>query len=109
MRSSQQLKLIVVFNSFHLELYEADHEKIISGPEEVQLPFKKHPRERKNSGLSQRIPSHGGAFEPRTSPEELDHQDASKMISVYLEKKLRDTNEYKELIVIGDPKTLGYF
>jgi protein required for attachment to host cells len=106
---SSKLKLIAVFNSFHLELYEADNEKIKSGPEVVQLPFKEHHRDGKSSGLSQRISSHGGSFEPHTSIEDLEHKDASKMISDYLERKLGDKNEYKEFIAIGDPKTLGYF
>lgn len=44
MYPSSQLKLIAVFNSFHLELYEAAQEKIIFDLK-MQLTFTEHKRD----------------------------------------------------------------
>ncbi|MES2215004.1 MAG: host attachment protein [Pseudomonadota bacterium] len=110
----QNLKLIAVFNSFHLELYVANHEKVMQGPEIVPLVFEKHNRQENHQSLrhssgSSATSSISGSFEPHTDPKDLEHQDAAKMIAAFIEKKLRDKTEYKEFIAIGDPKTLGCF
>jgi protein required for attachment to host cells len=99
---AERLKLVVVFNSFNLELYEANHVEIIKALEKPNVHFVKHARGEKHH-------SHGGAFEPHMSHSEIEHQTASKEIAEYLEVILKDQHQYKELIVIGDPKTLGYF
>lgn len=106
---SENLKLVAVFNSFNLELYEANNKHITSTLGDSGLSFTKHAREEKQHGLHQRSSSHGGAFEPHTSPQDIEHHTAAKEIAEYLEAKLKDQHKYKELIIISDPKTLGYF
>ena len=95
---SEHIKLIAVFNSFHFELYETDHTHITKGPEAIHLDFAKH-------NISDK---HSGPFEPHTMPHDLEHHNAAKMITEYLEVMLKDKHKYKELIIIGDPKTLGF-
>jgi len=103
------LKLIAVFNSFDLKLYEANNIKIIGSIKIKRLPFHKHSRHEKHEGLYQKRSSPGSEFDPHTSPEDLEHHDAAKLISDYLEKILEKQCKYKELIVIGEHKTLGCF
>jgi len=103
-------KLIAVFSGFDLKLYEARGIKITSTLEMPPLAFEKHTRHEKHEGLYRKSSGPASEFEPHTSPADIDHLNAARIIVDYLEKVLGNPpDKYRELIVIGEPKILGYF
>lgn len=101
-------KLVVVFSTFDLRLYEAQGKKITCALEVDPLPFERHAHHKKHEGIYQKSSSPASEFDPHTSPADIDHQNAARIVVDYLAKILSKSTQYKELIIIGEPKTLGY-
>lgn len=105
MRDDFGVKLIAVIDRFHLILYEAKGLKIQSGPQEVDLPFSKHHKKEKHEGFFHKRSEPGGAFEPHTSPTEIDEINSAKIITEHLETII---SKYHDLIILAGPKMLGH-
>lgn len=108
MRNDLGLKLIAITDSTKLMLYEAQEIKITQGPNELQLSLEKHLRPEKRQALYQKKSTPASLFQPKNSPEELEHQDAATKIANHLELTVREQPNYKELIIAAEPKMLGY-
>ncbi len=108
MKGNSNLKLIAVLDSYHLKLYEANGLKITDGPKDIKLPFTHHKESEKLRENHQKNPGLGLGFEPRTMPEEIDQNDSAKLICQYLDKLFGDNSHYRELIIIVEPRMLGF-
>ena len=99
------LKMIAVIDQSRLRLYEAKGLKITKKVEELSISAHKEPRHEKGSFHKASVP--GSAFEPHTSISDIEHQATAKIAVGHLDKLLTHNNEYKELMIAAEPKTLG--
>ncbi len=103
-----RLKLIAVTDSTKLKLYEAKGLKILNLVEEYDVENDKHHRGEKHESSYHKGPNPGSAFEPHTSAKEIEHTEAARVITHYIEKIMHENSDYKELIVTAEPKMLGF-
>ena len=103
-----RLKLIAVTDSTKLKLYKAQGLKILEMLEEFDIENDKHHRGEKHESSYHNATGPGSAFEPHTSAKEIEHTEAARVITHYIEKIMHDNTNYKELIVTAEPKMLGF-
>jgi protein required for attachment to host cells len=103
------LKLIAVLNSEKLITFEAQGLKIINELETFAYPIDKSHRHEKSQSLYKLKSAPGSLFEPHSDAKDLEHQEAARAIIGSLEKQLEGKRAiYKELIIVAEPKMLGY-
>ena len=110
MENNLYMKLIVVANSIKLALYKAKGIKIIKDSEEFIVISEKHHHHNKDKIEShyQKKSAPRSLFEPHSSPKDIEYLEAAKKISEIIEQKINDDKNCKELIIVADPKLLGF-
>ena len=110
MENNLYMKLIVVANSIKLALYKAKGIKIIKDSEEFIVISEKHHHHNKDKIEShyQKKSAPRSLFEPQSSPKDIEYLEAAKKISEIIEQKINDDKNCKELIIVADPKLLGF-
>lgn len=100
-------KIIALANANKIVFYEAKGLGIVKGPYHVELEStNKKSRNEKRQGFFQKGSLPGSFFDPHTAAKDLEHNNRAKEISKHLEEKL--AKDYNELIILADPKLLGY-
>lgn len=108
MQNGFGLKLIAVLDINTLKLYEAKGLKVTS---EISRHFIHADTNHKPEGhqsLKQRRSNPTSSFEPHTAPKDIEHQESSRTACHLIEKTYHSKPDYKELIIVTDPKMLGY-
>ena len=110
MENDLGIKLIAVISSVEMILYEAKGIKIIRELEELPIVFEKHHhhKQEKTESHYQKKSTPGSLFEPHTVPKDIEYYEAAKKASEILEKKINNNLDYKRLIIVAEPKMLGY-
>ena len=110
MENDSNLKLIAVVNSVKCILYEAKGLKIIKELEEFALVSEQHHhhKQEKTESHYQKKSTPGSLFEAHSAPKDLEYHEGAKTASEILEKKINDSSHYKTLIIVAEPKMLGY-
>lgn len=102
-------KIVVVLDGHHAQFLEAKGLKISNKLKEVEWDenLHAHRRQEKHQGYFHRNSSPGHFFDPRHNVEALEKEEFAKIVADELEKLLQ--NNKHELIVIAEPKILGFF
>jgi protein required for attachment to host cells len=67
-----------------------------------------HHKQEKSESHYQKKSASGSLFEPHSAPKDIEYYEAAKKASEILEKKINDNLDYKRLIIVTEPKMLGY-
>ena len=110
MRNDLGTELIAVINSLKMILYEAKGIKITKELGEFSIVLEKHHhhKQEKTESHYQKRSAPGSLFEPHTPPKDLEYHEAAHKTSEILEKKINDNPNYTKLIIVAEPKMLGY-
>ena len=110
MENNLGIKLIAVISSVEMILYEAKGIKLIKELEKLPIVFEKHHhhKQEKTESHYQKKTTPGSLFEPRSAPKDIEYYEAAKKASVILENKISNNLDYKRLIIVAEPKMLGY-
>jgi len=110
MENNLGIKLIAVISSVEMILYEAKGIKILKELEKLPIVFEKHHhhKQEKTESHYQKKTTPGSLFEPRSAPKDIEYYEAAKKASVILENKISNNLDYKRLIIVAEPKMLGY-
>lgn len=110
MENNLGIKLIAVISSVEMILYEAKGIKILKELEKLPIVFEKHHhhKQEKTESHYQKKTTPGSLFEPRSAPKDIEYYEAAKKASGILEKKINNNLDYKRLIIVAEPKMLGY-
>ncbi len=110
MENNLGIKLIAVISSVEMILYEAKGIKILKELEKLPIVFEKHHhhKQEKTESHYQKKNTPGSLFEPRSAPKDIEYYEAAKKASVILENKISNNLDYKRLIIVAEPKMLGY-
>lgn len=104
------ITLIAVISSVEMILYEAKGIKILKELEKLPIVFEKHHHHKQGKTEShyQKKTTQGSLFEPHSAPKDIEYYEAAKKASEILEKKINNNLDYKRLIIVAEPKMLGY-
>lgn len=108
MQNNLGLKLIAVLDINTLKLYEAKGLKITKKIDNHLIHSDVNHRPESHQGLTQKRSLQGSAFDPHTAPKDIEHQESARTASSLIEKEYNTKPDYKELIIVSDPKMLGY-
>jgi protein required for attachment to host cells len=110
MKNDLSIKLVAVINSVKLILYKAQGIKIIEEIANFPIVSEKHHHhnQEKTESHYQKKSTPGSLFEPHSTPKDLEYYEAAKKASEILEKKINGDSEYNQLIIVAEPKILGY-
>lgn len=104
-------KLIAVINSVQLMLCEAQGLKVSTNFQEFPLVIEKHRHHNKIKRDShfQKKSVSSSLFEPHSISTNIEYQEAAREAAGILEKKVQNKpGYYKQLIIVAEPKMLGY-
>lgn len=105
---STNLKIIAVADGKKVILYEAQGLKISKMLATFSLEGDGHHVKEKAQGRFQKASMPAGMYQLHTSTKELEHQDAARLLSSHLEEVCLTNEDYKSLIIVAEPKMLGY-
>lgn len=105
---NSNLKIIAVADSKKAILYEAQGLKIKNQIETFSLEGEDHRWREKAQGKFQKASGPASMFEPHTSPKELEHHDAARLLADRLGELFSKNGDYKFLIIVAEPRMLGY-
>ena len=109
MQGDKNLKLIVVADINNLKLFTAQGLKIIGLLDSIIIASGvNHHKNTKHDSLYQKKSAPGSCFEPHTSDKGIKYQESSHKISEHVHHIISANKDFKSLIVIADPKMLGY-
>ena len=108
MQNSLGLKLIAVMDLNTLNLYEAQGIKIIKKIGGFSINSDTNHRKEKRQGYHSNKSSPSSFFDPHTAAKDIEHQESSKSASAYIEKTFTSNPSYKELMIVSEPKMLGF-
>ena len=108
MQGDKNLKLIVVADINNLKLFTAQGLKIIGFLDNIIIASGVNHKNTKHDSLYQKKSAPGSCFEPHTSDKGIKYQESSHKISEHVHRIISANKDFKSLIVIADPKMLGY-
>jgi len=108
MRNDLGIKLIVVADIKKLIFYAAKGIKITETLDHIAIPVDKHHRGEKSGSHIQKGDSMNSLYEPHTPPNDIEHKEAADFICREIEKQLANKHDFKEIIIVADPKSLGF-
>ena len=108
MQSDRFLKLIVVADINNLKLFSARGLKILELLKDMTLESEVEHKKEKHDSLYQKKSAPRSRFEPHTSVKGIKYQESSHKISEHVHHIISANKDFKSLIVIADPKMLGY-
>ena len=108
MQNKLGLKLVAVLDINTLKLFEAKGLKITKpiSNHHIHSDVDHHPES--HQGLTQKRSSQGSAYDPHTAPKDIEHQESARTASNLIEKEYHTKPDYKELIIVSDPRMLGF-
>jgi protein required for attachment to host cells len=108
MKNDLGLKLVIVADIKKLVFYIAQGIKIIEKLSEIAVPVDKHHRASKSDSHMQKGGAGNSLYEPHTPPETIEHKEAAHFICHELDNAMAGNSELKEIIIVADPKSLGF-
>lgn len=108
MQNNLGIKLISVLDINTLKLYQARGLKIIQEIGEHHIHSDINHKPEKREGLFQQKSAPGSLFEPHTAPKDIEYQESSRAAEGIIEAEVVNNNEYNELIIVSNPKMLGF-
>ena len=110
MKNDLGIKLIAVINSVTMILYEAKGVKISKKMEEMPIVSEKHHHHAHEKAEShyQKKSLPGSLFDAHSLPKDLEYNEAAHQAYEILESKINDNSDYKKVIIVAEPKMLGY-
>jgi protein required for attachment to host cells len=108
MVNSLGLKLVVVLDINTLKLYEAQGIKINREIAIYEIKPDVNHRSEKGEGFNQKKSTPSSYYDPHTSAKDLEHQESSRLAISYIEQVYQGNADFKELIIVADPKMLGF-
>ena len=110
MKNDLGIKLIAVINSVTMILYEAKGVKISKKSEEIPIISEKHHHhtQEKSESHYQKKSLPGSLFDTHSPPKDLEYNEAAHQAYKILESKINNNSDYKKVIIVAEPKMLGY-
>ena len=104
-------KLVFVVDVQQMLEYKVLANKVVSGPEVLQLSHAPDRDSDKNQGFFQKQSLPGSFFDPHTSFKDLEYDHSARTLVHYLSELVSQPGPkaYQELVVIGSPKLIGHF
>ena len=104
-------KLVFVADVLQVLAYKMLANKIVKGPELLQLSYAPNRDSDKKQGFFQKQSLPGACFEPHTNFKDLEYEQSPRALAHYLSELVLQPGPkaYQELVVIGSPQFIGYF
>ncbi len=99
------LKLIAVVDAHTLRAYEEKKKKITRKIEKVSIEF--HKEHNHEQGSYQKGSGPSSSFEPHSQEKTIEKEEAAKLAVINLDRIATEHHDYKELIIVAEPKMLG--
>jgi protein required for attachment to host cells len=108
MQSNLGIKLIAVLDINTLKLYQARGLKITREIGKYHIHSDINHRPEKHEGTFHRGSGPSSSFDPHTAPKDIEYQESSRAAEEFIEAGIVSDSEYNELIIVADPKMLGF-
>ena len=106
-----EFKLVFVADVLQVLEYKMLVNKVIKGPELLELNHTPDRDSDKKQGFFQKQSLPGAFFDPHTSFKDLEYEQSARALANYLGELVSrpGPKAYQELVVIGSPKFIGHF
>ena len=106
-----ELRLVFVADVVQVLEYKMLGNKVVRGPEFLQLNYAPERDSDKKQGFFQKQSLPGTFYDPHTSFKLLEYEQSTRALAHYLSELVLQPGPkaYKELVVISSPKFIGHF
>ena len=106
-----EFKLVFVADVLQVLEYKILANKVVKGPELLQLRYAPDRDSDKKQGFFQKQSSPSAFFDPHTSFKDLEYEQSTRALAHHLNELASQpgSKAYRELVVIGSPKFIGNF
>lgn len=108
MQNNLGIKLIAVLDIKTLKLYQARGLKITQEVGKHHIHSDINHKHEKHEGTFHKGSGPASSFDPHTAPKDIEHQESSRRAEEFIEAEIVNNSEYNELIMVADPKMLGF-
>ena len=104
-------KLVFVVSALQVLVYKVLANRVVKGPELLQLPHAPERDSQKRQGFFQKQSLQGAFFDPHTDFKDLEYDQSARALVRYLRGLVLKPGPeaYQNMAVIGSPKFIGYF